>query len=159
MSTAKASKHWQMAISMKVSGRTVMSTVKASAPMQAATPTTAEWQDGNEHGQGIWISADGETYEGEWKDGKKHGQGIQTLANGDIYEGEWEDGKPIRFEEKKQNTPIGSNNKDYAGQTCAEMGQAFFNAESETEKRHILDYIASKAKVSSGNDGVLCTML
>jgi len=28
------------------------------------------------------------------------------------------------------------------------MGQAFFNAESETEKRHILDYIASKARVS-----------
>ncbi len=73
---------------------------------------------------------------------------VNALVNGNTYDGEWKDGKTITFEEKKQNTPIGTENKDYAGQTCAEMGQAFFNAESGTEKRQILDYIASKARVS-----------
>ncbi|MDB9943272.1 hypothetical protein OAD29_00085, partial [bacterium] len=37
-----------------------------------------EWKDGKEHGQGIFIWADGEEYIGQWMNGKKHGQGTYT---------------------------------------------------------------------------------
>ena len=54
---------------------------------------TGEFKDGKKHGQGTWISTDGEKYSGEWKDGKKYGQGTLTYPDEDIFVGEFK-GKP-----------------------------------------------------------------
>ena len=48
---------------------------------------------GEAHGQGTYVFADGNVYEGEYKDGKKHGRGTFKFASGGVYEGEYKDDK------------------------------------------------------------------
>ena len=42
-----------------------------------------------EHGRGVYVSANGDRYEGEYRDGMEHGRGVYVWANGDRYEGEY----------------------------------------------------------------------
>jgi hypothetical protein len=43
-------------------------------------------------GRGVHVNADGScTYKGEWAEGKKSGRGMQSSANGDNYDGDWRD--------------------------------------------------------------------
>jgi hypothetical protein len=37
------------------------------------------------HGQGIYIHANGEKYEGEWKENKKSGKGLVIYKDGRIF--------------------------------------------------------------------------
>ena len=39
------------------------------------------------------ITWEGNKYIGEWKDGNCHGQGTMIYANGTVYKGLWKDGK------------------------------------------------------------------
>ena len=41
------------------------------------------------HGQGKFVYAAGDLYEGEWVKGSKEGQGTMTYANGSTYDGGW----------------------------------------------------------------------
>ena len=52
-----------------------------------------QWKDGGLHGQGTYTWPSGTKYVGEFKDGKQHGQGTSTWANGNKYVGEFKDGK------------------------------------------------------------------
>ena len=45
------------------------------------------------HGYGIYVYADGVTYEGEYKEDKKTGYGVYYWTDGRKYEGWWWDGK------------------------------------------------------------------
>ena len=40
-------------------------------------------------GNGCFIKANGDKYEGEFLSGKKHGDGVITYADGNIYIGQW----------------------------------------------------------------------
>ena len=40
--------------------------------------------NGDSHGQGIFIWADGEEYIGQWRNGEKHGQGTYTYPAAQI---------------------------------------------------------------------------
>jgi hypothetical protein len=40
-------------------------------------------------GFGIYLSRNGDKYEGNWKNLQRHGKGIATFANGDVYNGYW----------------------------------------------------------------------
>lgn len=55
-----------------------------------------ELKDGLPHGQGTYISKNGDKYVGEHKDGKRHGQGTYTFGDGpnkgDKYVGEYKNG-------------------------------------------------------------------
>lgn len=43
-------------------------------------------------GRGVHVNTDGScTYKGEWAEGKKSGRGMQSSANGDNYDGDWRD--------------------------------------------------------------------
>ena len=37
-------------------------------------------------GRGIMLFPNGDRYQGEWKDGRRHGQGIYVSSDGDKYE-------------------------------------------------------------------------
>ncbi len=52
-----------------------------------------EMKDGNQHGRGVAVFANGDRYEGGYKDGMMHGRGSVVWANGNRYEGEFEDHK------------------------------------------------------------------
>jgi hypothetical protein len=49
--------------------------------------------NGRQHGQGIYISPNGDRYDGEYRDGVRHGRAVFTWANGDQYEGDYRDGQ------------------------------------------------------------------
>ena len=49
--------------------------------------------NGDSHGQGIFIWADGEEYIGQWRNGEKHGQGTYTYPSGAKIVGEWAKGE------------------------------------------------------------------
>ena len=40
-------------------------------------------------GDGIFLTAAGDRYEGEWLAGQRSGKGMYTAANGDKYSGQW----------------------------------------------------------------------
>mmetsp|Transcript_26727 Transcript_26727/g.43678 ORF Transcript_26727/g.43678 Transcript_26727/m.43678 type:complete len:344 (+) Transcript_26727:180-1211(+) len=42
---------------------------------------------GHMHGQGVYIGANGDHYEGEYEFNQRSGQGVLTFANGDVYRG------------------------------------------------------------------------
>ena len=44
-------------------------------------------------GNGCFIKANGDKYEGEFLSGKKHGDGVITYADGNIYIGQWREGR------------------------------------------------------------------
>lgn len=52
-------------------------------------PNEGQWQNGQKHGFGEYISAEGLRYVGQWENGRRHGQGTQEYANRDRYEGWW----------------------------------------------------------------------
>ena len=43
-------------------------------------------------GAGIWVSSNGELYEGYWKHGEKHYHGRTIWVSGEMYEGEYKNG-------------------------------------------------------------------
>jgi len=49
--------------------------------------------NGERHGHGILIKANGSRYEGEFKDGVPNGRGVCNYSQGTRYEGEWVDGE------------------------------------------------------------------
>jgi hypothetical protein len=53
------------------------------------TKYQGEWRYGVKHGRGLYKYPDGDSYEGEFKDNKRHGQGVYRWANGDYYQGGW----------------------------------------------------------------------
>ena len=70
------------------------------------------WQDDVRHGVGIFTNADGHFYNGKWKSGKKHGKGVQNNEDGSSFEGEW-------FEDEL----IESTELQYAGHTVVKIGE------------------------------------
>lgn len=52
-----------------------------------------EWHADHFNGQGVYIFAMGERFEGELSNGKKHGKGIYYYLNGNIYRGDWANDK------------------------------------------------------------------
>lgn len=60
-------------------------------------PTTSasyegDWLNGQMHGSGLYLWADGRRYQGEYKQDKKDGFGVYMWANGRTYYGMWRDG-------------------------------------------------------------------
>jgi hypothetical protein len=51
--------------------------------------------NGDRHGHGKFIYADGVIFVGEWKEGKKNGRGVFTDTDGKVYEYDFKDGEPI----------------------------------------------------------------
>jgi hypothetical protein len=49
-------------------------------------------EGGREHGEGLYLAADGSRYQGGWRFGVKHGQGTYTSPEGDVYVGEYVEG-------------------------------------------------------------------
>ncbi len=49
-------------------------------------------QGGREHGQGVYLAADGSRYDGEWRFGVKHGHGTYTSPEGNVYVGQYVEG-------------------------------------------------------------------
>ena len=41
------------------------------------------------HGQGQFMFANGDVYEGQWEADNQHGQGMHTWASGQYLEGQW----------------------------------------------------------------------
>jgi len=52
-----------------------------------------EWQDGQPHGEGTMVTAQG-VYTGGWSAGKKHGEGTFKGTNGDTHRGEYRNNRP-----------------------------------------------------------------
>lgn len=50
---------------------------------------TGDWVNDQATGKGQWKGSDGETYEGDWKNSMRNGKGISRFPNGDQYEGEF----------------------------------------------------------------------
>ena len=73
---------------------------------------TGSWRDGNRHGLGTHIYANGAKYIGEFEGDEKHGQGSWYLPNGDKFEGEWKfnerNGEGIYIWANSGNKYIGS---------------------------------------------------
>ena len=40
-------------------------------------------------GEGVFVFADGASYQGQWKRGRRHGQGQERGREGDVYTGGW----------------------------------------------------------------------
>ena len=51
--------------------------------------------NGERHGHGKHIYANGVIFVGEWKEGKKNGRGVFTDTDGKVYEYDFKDGEPI----------------------------------------------------------------
>ena len=49
-----------------------------------------EWVANNMNGKGTMIYANGDKYDGEWKLGKREGKAVLNMANTDVYEGKSE---------------------------------------------------------------------
>jgi hypothetical protein len=49
--------------------------------------------DGIPHGDGTWISSDGQQYVGQWQDGLWHGEGTHSSADGSVSAGEYQNGQ------------------------------------------------------------------
>lgn len=49
-----------------------------------------DWRNGTQHGQSVFVHANGDRYVGEWVDGSMNGNGVMTYASGDVYDGEWQ---------------------------------------------------------------------
>ena len=49
---------------------------------------SGEVKDGELHGYGVYVYADGSVYEGEWKDGKRLDGGIYRLPEFEVEESE-----------------------------------------------------------------------
>ena len=43
-------------------------------------------------GAGVWVSSNGELYEGYWKEGERHYHGRTIWPTGEVYEGEYKNG-------------------------------------------------------------------
>ena len=48
--------------------------------------------DGGQEGFGVYLTSDGDVYQGEYMNGFKNGFGTYAWADGDYYEGQWSDG-------------------------------------------------------------------
>ena len=60
----------------------------------ARATTIGELQGGLQHGDGKWVTADGNnTYKGQWCDGRRHGFGTYTYASGNKYAGQYKQDK------------------------------------------------------------------
>ncbi len=66
---------------------------KGTMNRASGNKNTGNWVDGNITGQGTFVWANGDRYEGQFKDNKKHGKGKMDFAEGDKYTGDWVDGK------------------------------------------------------------------
>lgn len=53
---------------------------------------TGRRERGREHGDGLYLAADGSRYEGGWRFGVKHGTGTYTSPEGNVYVGEYVEG-------------------------------------------------------------------
>ena len=45
----------------------------------------------------IFSRPDGRKYEGQWHNGKQHGEGVYITAQGQRKKGEWKEGKRVRW--------------------------------------------------------------
>ncbi|DBA03796.1 TPA: hypothetical protein N0F65_005686, partial [Lagenidium giganteum] len=58
---------------------------------------TGDWQEGQKHGYGVFLYANGAKYEGEWVQGKREGRGVYWVEHKKKlrkqYAGEWRDDK------------------------------------------------------------------
>ena len=52
-----------------------------------------DWHNGEMHGNGSIVFADGSQYDGEWKHNRPQGKGTRTYASGEVYRGMWFDGR------------------------------------------------------------------
>jgi hypothetical protein len=53
-----------------------------------------DFKNGSPHGHGKFkFSEDDSLYEGEWRDGERHGTGTELYADGSQYTGAWNTGK------------------------------------------------------------------
>jgi hypothetical protein len=43
-----------------------------------------EWRSGKRHGSGLWVSGEGDLYEGDWKFDRFDGRGRHEKRNGDV---------------------------------------------------------------------------
>jgi len=65
----------------------------------------AECIEGNcVDGQGTYIYASGDKYNGEFKESKMHGQGTFITTDGSTYAGEFKDGKLVELKEQPKKT-------------------------------------------------------
>ena len=47
------------------------------------------WENGKQHGEGVFHGKDRSKYSGSYVHGKKEGQGVWQWPDGSYYEGEW----------------------------------------------------------------------
>ena len=52
-------------------------------------------KDGEKHGQGVEVEADGSRWEGKWRDGRKHGYMTLTSSYGSSSTCEWRTGEIV----------------------------------------------------------------
>lgn len=77
------------------------------------------------NGNGIYTSQRGvddiqqSTYNGRWRNGQKHGRGTHIYANGDVYDGPWQDGK--KHGSNGKYTYHNSPSHEYTGGWVANM--------------------------------------
>ena len=49
------------------------------------------------HGKGVWLGANGDSFDGYYIDDKRNGKGVCRWANGDTYSGDWLNGTKHGF--------------------------------------------------------------
>ena len=99
---------------------------------------SGKWRNGEFHGQGTLINANGDTYTGEFIDGEKNGRGVYKHSNGIVREGYFENerhvrGKLIRPDYTFQGTFV--NEKPRTG-TCTYKNGIVREGDFENE-RHV----------------------
>jgi len=85
-----------------------------------------EWNNGQKHGEGKFIYANG-CYIGQSKNGQRHGKGEYIFANGDLYVGEWNNGQ-----KHGKGQYISANGDRYVGEWRDDKMDGYCRYENKT---------------------------
>ncbi|XP_014108201.1 PREDICTED: radial spoke head 10 homolog B [Pseudopodoces humilis] len=70
---------------------------------------TGDFVNGERHGCGTFIYADGTLYHGEWVHNKKHGKGTFVFKNGEVFQGEFVNDHPVECPARQGTAVKGEN--------------------------------------------------
>nr|XP_030140869.3 radial spoke head 10 homolog B isoform X1 [Taeniopygia guttata]XP_030140872.3 radial spoke head 10 homolog B isoform X1 [Taeniopygia guttata]XP_030140873.3 radial spoke head 10 homolog B isoform X1 [Taeniopygia guttata]XP_030140875.3 radial spoke head 10 homolog B isoform X1 [Taeniopygia guttata]XP_041575114.1 radial spoke head 10 homolog B isoform X1 [Taeniopygia guttata]XP_041575115.1 radial spoke head 10 homolog B isoform X1 [Taeniopygia guttata]XP_041575116.1 radial spoke head 10 homol len=70
-----------------------------------------DFVNGERHGHGTFLYADGAMYSGEWVHNKKHGKGIFFFKNGHKFEGEFVNDRPVKYPARQRSAVKAKNQR------------------------------------------------
>ena len=97
---------------------------------------TGEWKDGQEEGNGKFVSKDGYyRYEGSYKAGMRNGHGTETYTNGKSYTGQW-----LKDKKHGHGTETTKSGDTFSGQYVndGKHGEGVYTSAGGKEERRVL---------------------